>query len=208
MPGKPVIFLGTTYKTQREFELFVKNLIYKDIGVCNDIKNTHPSHYNVLIEILKRHPEFNIKTQNMINIKITKDTLNTSGLKILIINNDTSETDISWKCAITGKHNSDKYELMSAMRSSIEDQILEFKKTSENKCVLCSNTNKLHVNHIVHFDEIIFDFINTIKNKNIKIPNTFGESDDNTHRRCFLKMNGSNFIMKMHNYEFYVKLVI
>jgi hypothetical protein len=189
MPRKPVIFLGTIYKTQSEFELFIKNLIYNDIGICNDIKNIYPSHYNTLIEILKRHPDFTSKTQNMFNLKIVKDAWNTSGLKILIINNDISETDISWKCAITGKHKSDKNKLMSAMRSSVDDQIFEFRKTSSDKCVLCLNTDKLHVDHIIRFDEIVFNFINIIKDKNIGIPNTFGETDDNTHRRCFLKID-------------------
>jgi hypothetical protein len=200
MPRKPVIFLGKTYKTQSEFELFVKNLIYNDIGICDDIKNTYPSHYNTLIEILKRHPDFTSKTQNMFNLKIVKDTWNTSGLKILIINDDMSETDISWKCAITGKHKSDKNELMSAMRSSIDEQIFEFRKTSSNKCVLCPNTDKLHVDHIIHFDEIVFNFISIMKDKNIGIPNAFGETNDNTHRRCFLEIddNFKNEWIKYH----------
>ena len=86
MPRKPVLFLDKIYKTQGEFELFVKKIIYDDIGVCNDILNTHPSDYITLIEILKRHPDFISKTLNMCNIKIVKDALNTSGLKILIIN--------------------------------------------------------------------------------------------------------------------------
>jgi hypothetical protein len=53
-----------------------------------------------------------------------------------------------------------------------------------------------------------------MKSKNIEIPNTFGETDDNTHRRCFLdigdnlKMNGLSIIMKTHHYKCYVKLVI
>jgi len=200
MPRKPVIFLGKTYKTQSEFELFVKNLIYNDIGICDDIKNTYPYHYNNLIEILKRHPDFTSKTQNMFNLKIVKDVWNTSGLKILIINDDMSETDISWKCAITGKHKSDKNELMSAMRSSVDEQIFEFRKTSSNKCVLCPNTDKLHVDHIIHFDEIVFNFISIMKDKNIGIPNTFGETDDNTHRRCFLEIddNFKNEWIKYH----------
>jgi len=200
MPRKPVIFLGKTYKTQSEFELFVKKLIYNDIGICDDIKNTYPSHYNTLIEILKRHPDFTSKTQNMFNLKIVKDTWNTSGLKILIINDDMSETDISWKCAITGKHKSDKNELMSSMRSSIDEQIFEFRKTSSNKCVLCPNTDKLHVDHIIHFDEIVFNFISIMKDKNIGIPNAFGETNDNTHRRCFLEFddNFKNEWIKYH----------
>ena len=62
MPRKPIIFLEKLYKSQGEFELFVKNLIYNDIGICNDIKNTYPFHYITLIEILKRHPDFVSKT--------------------------------------------------------------------------------------------------------------------------------------------------
>jgi hypothetical protein len=200
MPRKPVIFLGKTYKTPGEFELFVKKVIYDDIGICNDVKNKHPSHYITLIEILKRHPDFISKTLNMCNIKIVKDAWNTSGLKILIINTDTSEIDISWKCAITGKHKSDKNELMSAMRSSIDEQIFQFRKSSNDICVLCPNTDKLHVDHIIHFDEIVLNFINIMKSKNIEIPNTFGETDDNTHRRCFLEIddNFKNEWIKYH----------
>ena len=39
MPRKSIIFLDKTYKTQGEFEAFVKNLIYNGIGICDDIKN-------------------------------------------------------------------------------------------------------------------------------------------------------------------------
>jgi hypothetical protein len=70
MPRKPIIFLDKIYKTQSEFEAFVKKLLYKDIGICNDVKNSYPSHYITLIEILKRHPDFILKTQNMCKIKI------------------------------------------------------------------------------------------------------------------------------------------
>ena len=45
MPRKPVIFLDKIYKTQGEFELFVKKVIYDDIGLCNDVKNTHTTGY-------------------------------------------------------------------------------------------------------------------------------------------------------------------
>jgi len=189
MPGKQVIFLDKTYTTQGKFELFVKKIIYDDIGLCNDVKNTRKTEYPTLIEILKRHPDFDSKTRNMCNIKIVKDALNTSGLKILIINADKSEIDISWKCAITGKHKSNKIELMSAMRSSVDKQIFNFKNKSNCSCELCPNTEKLHVDHIIHFDEIVLNFINIMKVKEVNIPNSFGETDDNTNRRCFLGTN-------------------
>ena len=184
---KNIIFLEKSFKTQREFEAFVKNIIYEVIGICNDIKNIHPSHYNTLVKILERHPDFTSKTQNMSNIKIVKDTLNINALKTIIINADTSETDISWKTAITGKLKGNKHKLMSAMRSSIDEQTYHCRKNNEKKCVLCSSSNQLHVDHILHFDEIAFDFINIMETKGIPMPNIFGDTNDNTHRKCFLQ---------------------
>jgi 5-methylcytosine-specific restriction endonuclease McrA len=122
----------------------------------------------------------------MCNIKIIRDTLNINALKIIIINTDASEIDISWKVAITGKSKGKKHKLMSAMRSSIDEQIYKFRRDNEARCVLCPNTDKLHVDHIIHFDEIPFKFINIVERKNI--PNIFGHTNDNTHRRCFLKI--------------------
>lgn len=189
MVRKPIEFLGKIYKTQGEFEAFVKNIIYKDIGICSDIKNIYPSHYITLLEILKRHPNFMSKTKNMSNIKIIRDTLNATALKIMIVNNDASEIDISWKCAITGKTKGDKHDLMSAMRSSIDDQIYQFKISNEEKCVFCGNVDKLHVDHIIQFDEIAYNFINIMEDEKINIPNNFGETNDSTHRRCFLEID-------------------
>lgn len=58
----------------------------------------------------------------------------------------------------------------------------------EEQCVLCSNTDKiLEVDHIIHFDELVLNFVKYIENKNINIPTCFGDINDNTHRRCFLE---------------------
>lgn len=186
MNRRPIMFLGKIYKTQTEFEQYIKTLLYNDIGICNDIKNIHPNYYNILIELLKRHPDFICKTQHMCNIKIVKNKLNINALEIIIINKDTSETDIAWSVAITGKHKTDKAELMSAMRSSIEEQIKYFRKNNKTKCTLCPNTQNLHVDHDTYFDELSANFIKIMKNENIKIPNKFNELNDDTHRRCFL----------------------
>ena len=190
MTPKPVTFLNTEYKTQGEFEKYVKKIIYEDIGICNDIKNTYPAKYYILIKILERHPEFNSKTENMCNIKIVCDTLNKKALKILIIKNDGREVDISWRCAITGKHKSKKYDLMSAMRSSIDSQIHQFRTEHNNDCCqLCGNIERLDVDHNdaknSAFDELVSNFIE--KNNDIEIPDKFGELNDDTHRRRFLE---------------------
>jgi len=194
MPRKPITFLNTEYKTQGDFEKYVKKIIYEDIGICNDIKNRYPDKHRLLIKILERHPEFDSKTKNMCNIKIDKDTLNRKGLKILIVKNDGALIDISWRCAITGNKKSKKSELMSAMRSSIDEQIHHFKTIDKNySCELCGNNERLHVDHNdtkkSAFDELVFNFIQ--ENNDIEIPDNFGELNDGTHRRCFLEQNNT-----------------
>lgn len=186
MPRKSIVFLGETYESQRDFETFVKNLIYNDIGLCNDIQNVHPSHYITLVEILKRHPNFVSKTRNMRNIKIIVDKLNVNAFKVIIVENNGDEIDISWKSAITGKTKGNKHKLMSAMRSSIEEQILRFRQNSEKRCALCFSADKLHVDHHVHFDEIALDYM---KSKHAETPVAFGDTNDGTHRKCFLEVD-------------------
>jgi 5-methylcytosine-specific restriction endonuclease McrA len=186
MPREQIKILDLTFKSKADFKAYVKNLIYNDISLCDSVLSMKPDLFNILVEILKRHPDFNNKTKKMCDLKIVRDTLNKKAFKIMIINNDSTEIDISWHVAIDGKHKSDKAELVSALRSSIESQILNFKNKSEQKCVICSNTDNLHVDHIIHFDELVYNFITIMKSENYEIPNKFGELDDSTHRRCFL----------------------
>ena len=190
MPRKQVTFLGTTFYSQGKFEDYVKKFIYKDIGICNDIKNTYPDKYYILIKLLERHPDFNSKSENMCNIKIMYDTLNKKALKTLIVKVDGNEVDISWKCAISGKGRSKKHDLMSAMRSSIDPQIKKFRREHNNNCCqICGNIERLHVDHNDEknsaFDELVLNFIK--ENDDMKIPDKFGELNDGTHRRCFLE---------------------
>lgn len=111
-------------------------------------------------------------------------------LKILIIKNDRSEVDISWRCAITGNKKSQKSELISALRSSIDPHIHQFKREHKNDCCqLCGNIERLDVDHNdtknSAFDELVSNFIK--KNNDIEIPDKFGELNDDTHRRRFLE---------------------
>lgn len=204
MPRKPVIFLNIVYKTQREFGKFVKKKIYEDIGICNDVKNAYPDEYYILIKILERHPDFNSKTENMCNIKIVHDTLNKKALKILIVKNDGNTVDISWRCAITAKPKSKKHELMSAMRSSIDSQIRQYRKDHYNdSCQICGNNERLDVDHDdtknAAFAELVSNFIK--EHNDIEIPDKFGELNDGTHRRRFLEKDADfkDKWVKYHN---------
>ena len=49
----------------------------------------------------------------------------------------------------------ERYNLNTSL-NDIDKQIYKFRRDNEAKCVLCPNADKLHVDHIIHFDEIYF----------------------------------------------------
>ena len=196
--AKVVVLNDKKFISLKKFEEYVKNIIYDKIGLCSDIK-LQSEYYDDLIEILKRHPEFEEKTKNMKTLKIERDSCNKKAFKIIIINDDNTTDDISWRCAISGKGASTKHELMSAMRNSIVEQILDFKKNNDNVCDMCESRDVVHIDHIIHFDIIAENFINKMKLKSIKIPDKF-DDDKNTHRRTFLA-NDNYFELKWKKYH-------
>jgi hypothetical protein len=190
--SKPVEFMGKIFKTQGEFEKYVKNIIYDEVGICNDIKNLYPDNYNILIELLKRNPKFKSKSQNMCNLKIQQNKLSRQkAYEILIINNDETTTDISWKHdAIKGESKTKDIQLKEAMRSSVDEQILDFRRKNEIKsCEICGNIENLDVDHNDEknsaFAELVSNFSN--ENENIELPENFGQLNDETNRTCFLE---------------------
>lgn len=113
--------------------------------------------------------------------------MNSNGYEVLIINEDGSETDISFRLAITGKHKTQKAELTSAMRSAIDDQVRIFRENSPQACEFnpVHDTGNLHVDHINHFEEIMANFLKEMNAKGIEAPSDFGDTTDRTNRRAF-----------------------
>lgn len=87
---------------------------------------------------------------------------------------------------------------MSAMRSSIDEQIYLFRKENEQRCVFCDSVNELQVDHEIHFDTIATNFIDSVGIENI--PKTFGNTDDGTNRKCFLEID-DNFKNEWTDYH-------
>ena len=179
-----LVFRGKTFKLQSNFEYFVKRII-RGIGCCADVKHMYPEQHDILLEVLQRHPKYAQKAVNMCNLKIAQNKLNHRGLEIILVKSNGSEEDISYKKAIAGKASSKQTELKSAMRSSIEDQILEFQRTNEQKCALCSATKRIQVDHVVHFDELACLFLEDKIRRGEPIPSAFDDMTDGTHRKCF-----------------------
>ena len=170
------------YKSKKDFKEYANELIYINIGICENIKDN--IYYDELLDLLKRHPNYKTKTEYMINLAIRKGQLNKSSLAVWIIkSNNKPDEDISWaKNCINSKNNSKKFELNGALRSSVQEQIMSFKNNTLHKCVKC-NINANHVDHINHFESLTNIFLK--KYENNLIPSDFDDMADGSGRRCF-----------------------
>ena len=181
-------FMGNTFETQNKFKIYIQDFIYKEIGYCNNIKDKLPEKYNKLIELLKRHPEWKSKSNDMVNIETEPNErkycpkYNMQSVHISIVKENGKKVDISWNSAIKGKSKTPEQNLVDAMRKSIEPQTTEFKKKSVHKCELCDKRDcSFHVDHYKpQFNELKNDFIKDMKN--ITIPKSFDDNNDFTPR--------------------------
>lgn len=189
---------NNTFKTQQIAKNYVRNLL-NDIGVCKSIKNT--LYYDEIYELVKRHPNFESKCKDIKDFEVIRNNLNKKGLAINIIKNDGSKEDISWTTCVTGKPKTDKSELLSAFRYSIDYQIQNYRNNIEiDKCMICDNNCKKienHVDHIIPFNELVKDFQKNINKKN---PTEFDNSDDNTNRRKF-KLEDNEYELEWQKYH-------
>lgn len=152
---------------------------------------------NFLLELLKRHDEFEIKVGVGIDNIIVKKAPKFNNKCFFIIRKDGSITDFSYIYCVNNYKDNEPFRMFrDAARTSILAQINEYKtiyinKTTKNKeRILCEVSNieypykECHVDHIPPntFDKIIKDFIN----KNDLDLNTleyFGFEDNQTEKR-------------------------
>jgi hypothetical protein len=176
------------YSTKKDFEEYVKCLIYNRIGICNSVLSKNIVLFNELDELMQRHPDYNEKTKTMKDMKIIKNKMNKKALEIRVIKSDGTEEDISWRIATDGKRKSNGQDLSAALRASIRFQVWEFKqKNNNNVCEICQLiTDDIHADHIIQFDKLMIDFLKICKKNSIKIPEKFSQLNDGSNQTCFL----------------------
>jgi hypothetical protein len=129
--------------------------------------------------------------RNISDFSIKRNTLNGRAYELNIVRLDGTETDISWRLCISGKRPSNITTLYAAFRTVIDEQTMEFRTlVKENAtCELCKTyTKKFHVDHVVHFQKLVTDFLNTTT---LQVPIQFADCDDGTHRHTFLEADNA-----------------
>ena len=173
-----ILFNNKCFKTKGAFKLYIKEIIYNHIGITSSIKDNYNNYFDEMIELFKRHPKYINKTKNLKDIEIIQNIQNKNAFGMNIINNDNTITSISWVTCIKGTNASVKQKLNNAFRSSISNQIMDFKKDKILQCQFCNSIDDIHVDHILHFHKIRDNFLNTI-NHDLQIPNSFTNNNYN-----------------------------
>jgi hypothetical protein len=167
------------FKTKKELEEYVRNIIM-NIGICKSVKTVSISDYNFFINLFRRHPKYPEKIYNICDISIITNKVNAKLLELNIIRHDGSVDDISWRNCVSG---AEKDNFKCALRVSIEEQLKSFRRTANNECDICKTleADEYHVDHVNHFEEILYGFLQTTKR--VK-PIIFQNTKDN--RKSFI----------------------
>jgi hypothetical protein len=121
----------------------------KALGKTRDVKD------DFLYDFIKMHYDYDAKTKNMKTLGITNAEFN--HLRLVIYNQDDTETEISYLCCVDGPK-TDKALYLGALRTCIQDQIYDYRnKTFPSKCELCEQEAD-EVDHIYEFKNIVIDF--------------------------------------------------
>ena len=189
-----------SYKSKSEAEKYVRDLI-KMIGVCSSVKHSDPESFNELKLVINNHPNKE-KIKDVIDFRIVMNKLNKNAFELNIIKDDGTIEDISWKMCISGKEKTNKQQLQSAYRYSIDDQIYNYKQSvSLTYCSLCHNVCNIlggaQIDHVIHFEKLYIDFQNEI---NMEPPIEFDDAPDGSNRHIF-KMRDIDYDIAWQEYH-------
>ena len=164
-----VVVGSSTFHSKEKAKETVRNMIYS-IGITHEVDNP------LLYDLIKLHYDYVNKTRNMVSLGIeARD----RGLG-LVIYTDTGRTVISWKCCFDGEK-SYKALLKVALRTSIDQQIQDYKRLNfPALCQLCDNEAE-EADHIYEFKHIRDEFLDSYTER----PDDFRKN--RWHRCCFLE---------------------
>lgn len=163
------------FNSQKECTNYVQEIL-GDMGVTKSVKNENPHNYSFLIELLKRHPTCEKKTEGMCDISICVNPRNGVGYQLNIEKIDGTTDSISWVDCVSGKPKAEKTKFNSALRESVSDQIKDFKSSNDTSlCEMCDHriVGVCEADHIIYFDKLVEMFIS--QNPTISMPKKYGK---------------------------------
>jgi hypothetical protein len=161
------------FSSKKAAEEYTRQLL-KDIGF-GDIKKDN-NNYTFFENLIKNHQCYEeVVGFGVDYFYIEPNPLNRKQHQTGIKRNDGSNIVFSWRNCSVKKINNESDYLVDALRNSIKNQVIEFKKNNKLICNICQTENEIYKNyHIDHnypsFKQLREDFIKITKKE---IPKTF-----------------------------------
>lgn len=140
----------------------------------------HHSEFNLLSELINRHPSKNEWTyQTPTSFKISKSPGNGALVLHVRFEGLKNYRIVSWVACATGKltkqQESEESKLIGAMRYAIRKQISNYRNSQPNQtCFLCKTSERIEVDHYPkHFIQLKEDFIKMKEEKGEQAPEDF-----------------------------------
>ncbi len=161
-------------------------------GFCKSLKLERNEDFVDFMELFKNHSDYHTKLKDVVDLAIVSNKRNHKCFEINLIKSNGDVDDISYRYCINER--CENYNLNSALRYTIEPQILEFRKNTLLICEFCNSKENIHIDHIILFKTLAKDFLKTQK----EIPSDF---DDNEYNGCKFKKEDENFKNQWFDYH-------
>jgi len=184
------------FKTKSETIDFIRHLVKTNVN--NDIKKGN-IYFETLNDLIKLHPEYNEKRGDGIEYFHIKKHPKYNNFCIWIKQKNKCDLlDFSWYECLKKNKTSTLKDLKKAFRITIEPQINKYKNTLKKfKCELCSSENNPQVDHIIHFEKLVKDFLKINKEP---IPSKF-----NKNNLLELEFKKENIKIKNNWYKYHLQ---
>ena len=174
-----VEFDGRSFDTKNDFELYVRNQLYNEIGF--GYYETGTDNYSFLYKLFERHPFFEYHSSGDNKIKgfqLEENLLCRNAIHMSFVRECGEHVGFSWRKCITPIVKSvadrNKERLILAMRETISPDTMAFKRNAIQSCKLCGSTSNLHTDHSdISFKKISTDYLLVCVSSGVKAPQTF-----------------------------------
>lgn len=185
---------GMIFKTKSEAKIFTRSRLcmFMNGSAIGDL---------YIEDLIKQHPEIDRKLsgRKIVDILVYPNPITKAENMphVVLVLDDKSFEDISWKNCIDKRIKSDTVLLTQAMRRSIASQAIRFKAINDKKeCENCKTTNvPLEIDHINEFSSIRDEFLKSRSD----IPCEF---DSNVAGGAEFKPRDAIFVQDWVNYHF------
>lgn len=169
-----IYFNNIIFRTKKQFENYIKDLIKNKIGICDSLKNTE--YWSMILELSMRHPDWVKKSSNMKDMIIRKSEW--GNIEMAILNHDDTITTFSYNTAIKGLPMTKNCRLNMMLREAIKYQIHTYRENNKMICNLCGSMENIEIDHIYPFHKLRDDFLNICKTDKVIIPYDFIQDEN------------------------------